>query len=182
MIILVGQLRPYKLPMDNYLDMANEFAICILIYHLMCLTDFVLDPPTRFKIGYSIIALVCLLLVCNLGLIFKASIAKSVRRYQLKQEKAENIKYFLNQQRINAYREKVRLQNLEEERAAALALEEEKKAEDSDSEDDSEDDNEDSEEESEEESESDVSDRAEERKAAALDRQEERKAAALARN
>ena len=80
MIILVGQLRPYKLPMDNYIDMANEFAICILIYHLICLTDFVLDATARQSIGGSVIALVTLLLVCNLGYLSKNIIAKVVRK------------------------------------------------------------------------------------------------------
>jgi len=47
MIILVGQLRPHKLPVNNTIDMANEFAICILNYHLICLTDFVLDADAR---------------------------------------------------------------------------------------------------------------------------------------
>jgi len=80
MIILVGQLRPYKLPVDNKIDMANEFAICILIYHLMCLTDFVLDPAARQSIGGSMIALVILLLVCNLGYLTKDIVAKVVRK------------------------------------------------------------------------------------------------------
>jgi len=75
--------------------MANEFAIIILNYHLISLTDFVLDGTRRSEIGYSMIALVCLVLVVNLGIHTGFSIKKVKRRYELKKEKAENIKAFL---------------------------------------------------------------------------------------
>jgi len=108
MIILVGQLQPFKLPKENIVDMANEFAICILIYHLICLTDFVLDPNTRLVIGDSLILFVFLLIGYNLGLICTDSITKVFRRSYLEQQKAENIKNFLIWKRIDAYREKVK--------------------------------------------------------------------------
>jgi len=66
------------------MDMANEFAIIILNYHLISLTDFVLDGTRRSQIGYSMIALVSLVLVVNLGIHCGFSIAKCRRRHELK--------------------------------------------------------------------------------------------------
>jgi len=74
MIILVGQLRPFNLPFDNTFDMANEFGICLFNYHLICLTDFILDSHTRWLIGYTMITLTCLLIFVNVGLLLMLTV------------------------------------------------------------------------------------------------------------
>jgi len=75
--------------------MANEFAIIILNYHLICLTDFVLDGTRRSEIGWSMIGLVSLVLLVNLGIHSVFSIKQIKRRYELKKEKEEKINAFL---------------------------------------------------------------------------------------
>ena len=43
-MIMAVVLRPYTLPSKNNSEMVMEFAILLLNYHFLCLTDFVNDP------------------------------------------------------------------------------------------------------------------------------------------
>lgn len=68
-MILAGMLRPYSLPSKNNSEMIHEFAILVLNYHLLCLTDFVSDPYTRDTIGYSLCSCISIILICNVVVI-----------------------------------------------------------------------------------------------------------------
>jgi len=60
-------IRPYKSNLENKMAMINKAFTMVWIYLLMCLTDFVIDPLTRYKIGYISIALFGLALMTNIG-------------------------------------------------------------------------------------------------------------------
>jgi len=59
--------RPFKLPLLNGLEFLNEASITLIVYHLLAFTDFVGNPETQFKVGYSIIVVTGVNIVVNLG-------------------------------------------------------------------------------------------------------------------
>jgi hypothetical protein len=70
-MIMAGVLRPYTLPSKNNSEMVMEFAILLLNYHFLCLTDFVNDPWTRDVIGYSLCSCISFIVFCNILVIIR---------------------------------------------------------------------------------------------------------------
>ena len=56
-LMMVGLARPLPTPFDNKLEMYNNFSILVLSYCLLCFTPFVIDPDTRYDMGYIMILL-----------------------------------------------------------------------------------------------------------------------------
>ncbi len=46
-LILVGLTQPHKNKIDYNLELVNEFLLLTVNYHMMCLTNFVVDPGAR---------------------------------------------------------------------------------------------------------------------------------------
>jgi hypothetical protein len=51
------------------LEYVNEIIVTIILYHLLCFTDFVDSPETQYYIGYSHGILLVLLISLNLAFI-----------------------------------------------------------------------------------------------------------------
>ena len=51
MVIYLLWYKPLESPIANKIEVMNECTIIVLIYCLMCFTDFVPSPETRSKIG-----------------------------------------------------------------------------------------------------------------------------------
>ena len=51
----------------NQIDIVNEGFVLIVCYHLLCFTDFVVDPAVRVAIGWSLIILTSVNLLANQG-------------------------------------------------------------------------------------------------------------------
>jgi hypothetical protein len=54
--MVFGWCRPFIMPGQRRLEYFNESFIIICVCHYFLLTDFVDNPPTRYFIGYSLIA------------------------------------------------------------------------------------------------------------------------------
>jgi hypothetical protein len=66
MLTWLIQVRPMESDSKNYLEMANEFLICVLGYFGFLFTDFVGDPGTKYMFGYAYIGILCFGLLGNL--------------------------------------------------------------------------------------------------------------------
>ena len=75
-IIITGQIRPFKDPSDYFIDCMNEFFILLLIYHLICFADFVKDYQTQTYIGWSMVCVMMINIVINFTIILRGSIVK----------------------------------------------------------------------------------------------------------
>ena len=75
---------PFKKAFDTIIEVFNEVCGILLIYHLMCFTDFVYDPMIRYKLGYTYVAVavsniavhVFLILVTNINTLKKPAKTK----------------------------------------------------------------------------------------------------------
>lgn len=72
MIVCVGHLRPFESLTQVYIELYNEFSTLILVYHLMCFTNFVPDVDTREVVGSSMIYTTMFNLSVNLLIIAKS--------------------------------------------------------------------------------------------------------------
>ena len=58
LIILTGFLRTRQVRASNLMDRFNEAKLIVIMYHIICFTQFVPDPETQFLVGYSCMAVV----------------------------------------------------------------------------------------------------------------------------
>jgi len=66
-IIVLTCLVPFKSSSQVGRELVNEAIIMVVLYHLMCFSNFVPDLDTRFILGYSLIAFVVVWLLGNMG-------------------------------------------------------------------------------------------------------------------
>ena len=67
-VIILLLIKPFKGGRKQLKkEIFNEIAIMFVSYTVMCFSDFVPDPETRFYIGYVSIGIVCLHLLISLG-------------------------------------------------------------------------------------------------------------------
>jgi hypothetical protein len=91
-MILAGVLRPFSLPSRNISEMLGKFALLVLNYHLLCLTDFVSDPWTREIIGYSMCSFITLFLSVNMVVICLDLVRQWARKFKMHMMRRQNIK------------------------------------------------------------------------------------------
>ena len=53
----------------NYLEVFNEIAIMVMVYHLFFLSDFYPYPEDQYLVGWSILGICALTIAVNLALI-----------------------------------------------------------------------------------------------------------------
>ena len=88
--------------------MRNEICIVFATYHLFCFTDYVGDPYYRYLMGWSLIALILIILLMNILLIVGHQVneVRSIfRRARTKQLHKKN-------QRLHEENRKLRVQNV----------------------------------------------------------------------
>ena len=69
-VMLLALRRPFKSPIRNKVEILEECAIMITMYHIFCFTEFVPDPNVKHYIGYSLIASVLLHILVYLSVTF----------------------------------------------------------------------------------------------------------------
>jgi len=79
-----GSIKAHKSMVDHKVFMFNEMIVLMLIYHLICFTDFVYDPKTRDTVGYSMIFITSLALVFNFGLVFVVAFKVILKKCYIK--------------------------------------------------------------------------------------------------
>jgi len=72
-VILLGLVAPFKRRFSNHFETFSECIVMVVMYHLICFTAFVPDIEVRFKLGYSVSAVVCLHLLISIALLAKAT-------------------------------------------------------------------------------------------------------------
>jgi len=72
-VILLGRVAPFKRRFSNHFETFSECIVMMVMYHLICFTDFMTDLDVRFKLGYTVSAVVCLHLLVSIGLMAKAT-------------------------------------------------------------------------------------------------------------
>jgi len=50
-------------------DLFNEYSVLLITWHMMCYTDFVLDPDTQWLVGWSMIVCICLNALVNIVIV-----------------------------------------------------------------------------------------------------------------
>lgn len=65
-LILYTTLHPHHPHHRHTLELLNESLTVVLIYHMICFTDLVLDPIGKFYMGYSYVGVAGLVVLVNL--------------------------------------------------------------------------------------------------------------------
>jgi len=65
MIVLMvyARIKPFSDKSQYRLHIFDELGVILLMYHLICYTDFVPEPETQFKVGWSMVAITALLII-----------------------------------------------------------------------------------------------------------------------
>ena len=70
-IIFLLSLWPTIKPRDTKLQVFNEICSYLLLYHLMCFSDFLPDAKVRYNLGYSYVFVAATNLIFYLGLMIR---------------------------------------------------------------------------------------------------------------
>jgi len=70
---------PFSDRVTNYLEMFNECTVLLMSYHLLFFTDFVVDPETKFKYGWSACGTTLFNVLVNLIVIIVSSVKDIIR-------------------------------------------------------------------------------------------------------
>lgn len=99
MIIYLGHTSPFDSPFSTKMEIFNECTNILLIYHMMCFTDFVADPNRRYVIGYAVIVVV----IGNIATHFFFLIRSTVRTVKMKLSKRKYMKSVENMKKIQKH-------------------------------------------------------------------------------
>ncbi len=69
-VMLLSLRRPFKSPSRNRVEILEECAIMVTMYHIFCFTEFVPEPIVKHYIGYSLVACTLLHLAVYLSVKF----------------------------------------------------------------------------------------------------------------
>jgi len=83
MIIFLGYTEPFKLKVTNKLELMNEVFTMLVNYHLICFTDFVLDPKMRNFMGSSLTYIGIINIFLNIGQITLFAAHHFIRKLKL---------------------------------------------------------------------------------------------------
>ena len=88
-VMLLALRRPFKSAIRNRVELAEECAIMISMYHLFCFTEFIPDPLVKHYIGYSLIVCMILHLLTFLSGILVLSTKGGIRTCKVKMYKRQ---------------------------------------------------------------------------------------------
>jgi hypothetical protein len=71
-------VKPFELPMLNYLEILNEISILIATYHLFLFTDYADSPDLQYLAGWSMIAISTFNIVINMIVMLVISLRKII--------------------------------------------------------------------------------------------------------
>lgn len=74
----------FKLKLEMYTEMVNEFFIVILLYHLLVFTDYISDQKAKNLIGWSMVATMLLNMFFNFTLIITSALGGLYKDLRLK--------------------------------------------------------------------------------------------------
>ena len=91
-MIIVGYIEPFTLKKDNTMQLVNEVFVLLTNYTLFCFSDFVPKPDAKKAIGWMLVAITCLNIVVNIGIMIVESIIKAMRYLKLRLLRHEALK------------------------------------------------------------------------------------------
>ena len=83
-VTLLAIRQPFKSAQRNKVEIMEECAIILTMYHIFCFTDFVADPEVRHYIGYSLITCMSIHLTVYIGGLSLINAKASVRSLRIK--------------------------------------------------------------------------------------------------
>ena len=66
-LLLVGLIEPFKLPMNHKLELLNESLVLISFYYMIIYSEFVPDVNARYLVAWFNILLVAMMILINIG-------------------------------------------------------------------------------------------------------------------
>jgi len=83
-VIILGRLQPFMLPSKTMYELFSEVVVMLVMYHLICFTPFVPDVDMRFRLGYSVCAIVSAHLAVSMAILLRVTYydlkKKNIRR------------------------------------------------------------------------------------------------------
>jgi len=70
-VIILGRLQPFVLPSKTKYELFSEVVVMLVMYHLICFTPFVPDVDMRFRLGYSVSAIVIAHLAVSMAILLR---------------------------------------------------------------------------------------------------------------
>jgi hypothetical protein len=70
-IIWYGNVQPHTDRGEYRMWMFNQGMQMVIYYHLLVFSDFVIDPEIKFKMGYSMLASIAIMISVNLAVSFR---------------------------------------------------------------------------------------------------------------
>ena len=104
------------------LEYFNETSMMLLFYHSLTFSDFVLDPETKYAVGFTFITIFGMIIAVNLFLSFRVSYTSAVIMKKKEKEKKRYdmmMQLYKNQQEAEYYNDWQRQLEIEEEFKAA---------------------------------------------------------------
>ena len=86
-LIFLIKTWPMETILDVKVEIINEMVTMIICYAIMCFTDLVPDPETRYKVGFVHIGVLCLHLLVHTVMILRPpaiKVKQKCRRCRIK--------------------------------------------------------------------------------------------------
>jgi len=80
-VIILGRLQPFELPSKTKYELFSEVVVMLVMYHLICFTPFVPDVDMRFKLGYSVSAIVIVHLAVSMAILLRVTYLDLKKKY-----------------------------------------------------------------------------------------------------
>lgn len=77
-------MQPLKEKGTYMYELFSEVVLMLVIYHMICFTPFVADLEVRFKLGYSVIAVISLHLAVSYLIILKVVFRELRQKYRIR--------------------------------------------------------------------------------------------------
>ena len=69
-MMYIGYNMALESKFDNYMALLNEWCISIVTQHMLYFTDFIEDDDYKYLFGWSMVAFLMIMILCNLIIIF----------------------------------------------------------------------------------------------------------------
>ena len=97
-IIYVGWYQPFDTRAQNRIELTNSFLLQIFAYNLLLLANLLPNPEAEFKLGWSIITVIGLIFVINMGYMMSLSLRAFFRKAYLFYKKRKEQQRLLREQ------------------------------------------------------------------------------------
>ena len=86
-VIIIGQIDCFEAKFKRNMEFANEMMIMLILYNVICFSQFVPDPQAKFDMGYFCCFIVALQLSVNLYIILRNNVKDII--FRIKMHKAK---------------------------------------------------------------------------------------------